>query len=339
MKRLVIAPLLLVLYGLAHAAGDVIELKNGDRLTGTIVKMTDDRLVITTPYAKEVAVDWTEVTAVQSDTPHIVRLKPDDFVTARFVKKADGVYLESDDLRSVKPIALDQVATIGITPGAHWTGAIAGSLGGAQGNSNTIVAGATAELIRASDQDRFRLAGALQYAEQEDQDTGESDLTAQFARGGAYYDYYLGPHWAIGGYGVLEHDKLEDLSLRTIVGAGPGYYFFRTKTRLLRTYLGLAYVNENYNGPTEDRSYISLALGDEFRWAFSDTLSVYQLLDVYPSLEDTSDVVLHAAVGLRQKIAFGLFVDVGLEDDYDTKPADGKESNDFRYALQLGYGF
>lgn len=338
MKALLFTVLALTLATDARAA-DVVELKNGDRITGTIVKMSDDKLVLTTAYAKEIVIDWAEVAGLQSDTPHIVRLKPDDFVTARFTRKADGVYLESDDLRSPKPIALDQIATVDIAPGAHWSGTVAGALAGAKGNTTNLAAGGAAELIRDSDQDRFRVSGSFTYAEQRDEDTNQKELTAQYARAGTYYDYFLDQHWSVGGYASLEHDHLQDLSLRTVIGGGPGYYFFRTKTHLLRTYLGLAYVNENYRAPTEDQSYVSLALGDEFRWAFSDTLSVYQLLDVYPNLEDTSDVVWHAAVGLRQKIALGLFIDIGLQDDYDTKPAEGKQPNDFRYALQLGYGF
>jgi hypothetical protein len=68
-------------------------------------------------------------------------------------------------------------------------------------------------------------------------------------------------------------------------------------------------------------------------------LTVYQLLDVYPNLEDTGDVLFHGAAGVRQALIAGLFADLGLEDDYDTRPANGREKNDFRYRAQLGYGF
>ncbi len=37
----------------AVAEGDVVALKNGDRLSGTIIKMDGKTLVITTPYAKD----------------------------------------------------------------------------------------------------------------------------------------------------------------------------------------------------------------------------------------------------------------------------------------------
>jgi putative salt-induced outer membrane protein YdiY len=336
-------PLVLLAAVSAQAEGDVVTLKNGDRLSGTIVKMTDEKLVITTPYAKEIPVAWAEVASLETATPHVVRLKPDDFVTARFTKRADGMYLESPDLQSARPIALDQIATIDVPPGPAWSGNIAAYFNGDDGNTNRTGLGGVAELIRRTDDDRFRVGGRIEYAEERDADTGENDVTARNSMGWANYDYFLGPHWTIGGFGRLEYDRLEDLTLRTTIGAGPGYRFVDTKKMLFRTYLGPAYINENYNQDanpdTEDREFIALALGDEFRWWFTEGAHVYQLLDVYPNLEDTSDVLINAAAGIRYTVVKGLFVDVGIADEYDTEPAEGKEKNDFHYRLAFGYAF
>ena len=348
--------LLLALAGLARADGDVVELRNGDRLSGTIKKMTDEKLVIETPYAKEITVDWTEVVALESRDPHIVRLKPDEFVTARFVRGPDGVYLESESLRSATPVSLEQVATIDVSPGAHWRGAVTALLAGTKGNTDTLGYGAGAELVRETDDDRLRFGGRTEYSEEEVEITEitisaisgrrtattrkKSIVTARNTRGWTRYDYFLGPHWMVGGWGRLEHDRFQDIDLRTIVGGGPGYRFFDTKPLYLSVYAGLAYINENFiSEEHEDRSFVSAALGDEFRWKPTDGLTVYQLLDVYPSLEDSSDVLWHAAAGVRQTLTAGLFVDFGVEDDYDTKPASGRKKNDFRYRAQLGYGF
>ena len=79
-----------------------------------------------------------------------------------------------------------------------------------------------------------------------------------------------------------------------------GYRFIDTKTMLVKVRAGLAYVNENFSEQS-DKDYITAVFGDEFRWQMSDDRSVYQLLDVYPSL------------------------------------ADGSKKNDFKYLVQLGY--
>jgi hypothetical protein len=129
--------LALALASRAFADGDVVEMRNGDRISGTIHEMDGETLVITTPYAKKMKIAWKEVAAVTSDGPHVVRLKPDKFVEARFVKHDDGMHLESEDLRSARAIAPEEIATIGIPPGAQWDGIIGASIGGTSGNART----------------------------------------------------------------------------------------------------------------------------------------------------------------------------------------------------------
>ena len=40
---------------------DVIELKNGDKVTGTVGKMVDGKLAVTTSYAGDVTIAWKDV--------------------------------------------------------------------------------------------------------------------------------------------------------------------------------------------------------------------------------------------------------------------------------------
>lgn len=138
----------------------------------------------------------------------------------------------------------------------------------------------------------------------------------------------------------LEHDRIKDLNLRTLVGAGPRYRFFDTKTQHFSVYIGGAYVNENFiSDATEDRDFISLALGDEFRWKFPWGLTLVQALDVYPNLEDASDVLFNFSLGPRYTLENGLFAGLTFNWDYDTKPARFKDRNDFRYLGTFGWEF
>src|SRR4051794_16607885 len=65
--------LLLCLLGfslLCHA--EQVTLKNGDRLTGSIVSMDGKKLVVNTTYAGDVSIDWSEVTQFSSDKPLVI---------------------------------------------------------------------------------------------------------------------------------------------------------------------------------------------------------------------------------------------------------------------------
>jgi putative salt-induced outer membrane protein YdiY len=311
-------------------AADQVELKNGDRLSGTVVKHTGETLVFTTPYAKEIPIAWAEVQSLTTETPYWVKLGSGEYVSARFVPRDDGVYLESEHVEGSRPVALAEVVTIGIPPGARWSADVKAVVNGSQGNTETFALGAAAEVFRETDDDRLRFGGVLARQSQDEKDTVKN------TRGWLYYDYHLGAHWDLGGFLTLEYDRFKDLDLRTVVGAGPGYRFIDTKTMLFKVRAGLAYVNENF-GEQSDRDYATAVLADEFRWQISEDRSVYQLLDVYPSLANGSDLLLHAEVGFRQTLMKGLFAELALIDDYDNLPADGRKKNDFRYLVQLGY--
>lgn len=166
------------------------------------------------------------------------------------------------------------------------------------------------------------------------------DITASNVRGWGLYDYNLDAHWSVGGGAKLEHDRIKDLNLRSTVQAGPRYRFVDTKTRHFSVYLGGAYINENYIDPaTEDRDFLSAALGDELHWKFPWGLTVDQTLDIYPNLDDTSDVLFSFYLGPRYTLTNGLFAGLGFNWDYDTKPAKFRDRNDFRYLANVGWEF
>ena len=346
--------LALAMAGLAYAQVDVVELKNGDRISGSIKEMDGEFLIIDTPYTEKLKIDWKEVVAVTTDKPFVVRIKPDKYVNARIVRQGDGMSLESEDLRSARPIMPDEIATIGIPPGAQWDGIIGASIGGTSGNyPHNFNVGGLGEVVRRTDDDRLRIGLAGEHGETKDQtkvfnamgeqigvENNSSITTASNVRGWTLYDYFLGPHWGVGGFGKLEHDRIKDINLRTIVGAGPRYRFFDTKTEHFSLYVGGAYVNETFiDNSDDDRDYFSAALGDEFMWKFPWGLTLVQRLDVYPSLEDTSDVLFNFFFGPRYTLANGLFTGVSFNWDYDTKPARFRERNDFRYLGTFGYEF
>jgi putative salt-induced outer membrane protein YdiY len=316
----------------APAPVDVVLLRNGDRLSGSIVKMDGKKLFITTPYAKEVPVDWKEVASIESAGPHWVRLTTDEFVKGRLTSSPDGVGIVTEDLEAPQPVPFDRVATIGIPPGAKYSGSLGALVSGSTGNTETFILGAAGVVQRDTDIDRSRLGFRTEYEER------DNELSVQRARGYGDYDFYLGEKWYLTGLLRLEHDKFEDVRLRTTVGGGPGYRFFDREDLKFRVYAGLAYVNEDLD-EAEDRDYLSALAGDEFRWKITESLSFYQLAEVYPSLDDVSDVLIHVEAGIRQSLMKGMFVEFGVVDDYDTEPAPDTKKNDFRYLGQVGYEF
>ena len=72
---------------------DQVTLKNGDRLTGTIIKSDEKSLVIKTEFAGEVTVDWTAITNVQSTQDMTVGLKDGKTVVGPVTTNGDNVVI------------------------------------------------------------------------------------------------------------------------------------------------------------------------------------------------------------------------------------------------------
>ena len=337
----------LALLATSATATDIITLKNGDRISGTIVKKEGEKIIINTPYVDQLSIEWKEVASVQSDTVHMVRVAPDNFVNARMKQSADGIVLEGDELRGTRTIRPEDIVTIDIPPGARWEGHVGVALGGAEGNTSLFGIAGEGEAIRKTDDDRLVIGMGGEHRRQKDRKTGAFSTSTSNVKGWALYDYNLDDHWSVGGQLRLTHDRPAGISLRTLAAAGPRYRVFDDKIRYLSFYLHLAYINENFVSPAQtDKGYISLALGDELRWKLTDSLSVYQSFDIYPNLQNTSDVLLVGKAGLRQQVAKGLYLGLGVEDDYDTVPALDQfkapakvklKRNDFLYTASVGY--
>src|SRR5215472_13244041 len=91
MQRALILVMLSLSLAAALARADQVTLKNGDRLTGTIVKTDDDKktLEIKTELAGDVTVQWDAVTAIVSSQPLHLTLSDGRVITGN-VTTTDG---------------------------------------------------------------------------------------------------------------------------------------------------------------------------------------------------------------------------------------------------------
>ncbi|MGD2150830.1 MAG: hypothetical protein PVF99_09500, partial [Desulfobacterales bacterium] len=50
-----------------NSLADEVRLKNGDRLTGKVIRMEADKLILKTIYAGEISIVWQEVASIKTD--------------------------------------------------------------------------------------------------------------------------------------------------------------------------------------------------------------------------------------------------------------------------------
>ncbi|MBI3784298.1 MAG: DUF481 domain-containing protein [Deltaproteobacteria bacterium] len=308
-------------------AQDSIKLKNGDVISGALVKCDGTALTIKTSYSKGLSVDWSEVADVNMQAPARIVLKTGESFEGRLTSKGETLYIDAPG--GGRAVKAADIESIGI-PEVAWNGLAALTVLGVSGNTRSSALGAKGEVQRVSKENRLTLAGRADYQEL------EKKANVQTAFGRLRFDHQLTDSWFVGAFDEIEHDFFKNIRWRNRIGGGPGYRFINTPTMLLSALAGIAYTYTDYRNQKDDGAPTAAA-NEEFRWKISETQSVYQMLDFYPSLQHGSDFTFRGEAGFRQIVTSGIVLDLGIVDDYNNAPAPGRKSNDFRYQLSIGY--
>lgn len=336
---------------------DQIVMKNGDRLTGTIVKSDAKTLVIKTDYAGEVNVDWSAVQDMTSAQTLHVGLKNGRTVVGS-VTTAQGklevgtqasgtVEAPKEDVASIRNDA-DQLAyEKSLHPGMleGWNGGLNLGFAVTRGNSETKNLNIAFKAARKGLHDKLILYTNQIYATNDK--PSPSQTTANAIGGGARYDHDLTPR--VFGFvnGDFYHDALQFLDLRSTFGGGLGLHAIKSASTTLDLLAGANYTHESYGIPfnppslTKTRSLAGLTLGDDFMHKLGKSTVLTQSFFFYPDLSDTSQYRWTLNVGTVTKLNKWLGWQNSFGDVYVTNPPNvpGIKKNDMQIATGLNISF
>jgi putative salt-induced outer membrane protein YdiY len=320
------------------AFGDELYFKNGDHLTGQIVRMTDDKLVFKSQGTGEVTVNLSDLRTFSSETPLEIHLK-DGTAYHQPVGTAEpnGISIATQP----KPFALSQVTAINppAKPKPKWTGSISGSIAVVSGNTKTTSYAGSIGVVRRSEKDRLSGNADIVRSERET-DAGDKDVTENWWKLKAQYDYFFFKQFYGFVNGRYEKDTIALLDRRVVVGGGAGYQWIEKPQVSFSTNLGLASLYEKYDdaGNTTN-STTSLQAGYNFQVTPLKGLAFLHDLAYYPSLEDFSDYFLTSSAELRATMLKNLYASFRVIFDYDATPAQGRQDTDVKYLFSIGLTF
>lgn len=335
-KPMGLAVCLLIALALPLLADDVY-LKNGNHLSGTIVSMSEGKLVLETEFAGRLTIDWAHVERLSTEAPLTLVLAdgstlrgipaPDETpgrLTLAAASPADSVPVELARVTAInppdeQPIKLNGRINVGFNK--------------ASGNTDLKNAHIDAELLARTISHRVTLGGAYNRASEDNHKTEDN------AMGHLKHDYFLTRafYWYLSG--LAERDRFKDISLRTTIGPGLGYQFFESELMNLSIETGPSYVYTNYDGGGKDDSLSGRWAVKFDRFFFEKLVQYYFTNEGYVSASNTSDVFMFTRTGLRFPIRGGLSFNAGFEWDWDNIPAEDADKSDYRYILSIGYGF
>ena len=333
-------PIVLITSMFNHTAvADEIKLKNGDTITGTIIKKETDKLVVNTSYAGDISIAWSEINSLSSTTPIKVILADESSFTGLIEQSEPGrAKIKINQLNTKADIDLKELSYINPSPefsgiGVAWSGQL--NIGGAvtEGNTDTSLIRADGEVIARTKDNRFTVGAIVNRAKSNDVDTEYN------SRGNMKYDRFLNKKWYLYTNATLENDRFRDIDLRTTVGVGNGYQIYEQDDLNLAIEGGVNYINVDYN-LAEDEAYAS------GRWAvrydqkpFLTNVQVFHQHEILFSLEDIGNTLVFSKTGLRVPIGKNLNASTQINLDYNNQPAINRKKLDKTLLFSLGYGW
>jgi putative salt-induced outer membrane protein len=335
--------------------GDQVTLKNGDRLTGTIVKFDQDKLVLKSEFAGDVSLQWVAVTAIVSAQPLHVVLKNGQTVVGVITTKdekfevaapAGPLEASKSDVAAVRNNAEQEVYMRTLHP--HfvdlWSGLFDAGLSLTSGNSESTSFTLAAKAARVTSRTKLSLYATEIYSRSTLADV--SSTTASAIRGGARLDVNLRKNWFVFGLTDFEHDRFQGLDLRNVLAGGVGYHVIKEKDRAFDVFGGAAFNQEYYSqpfnppDPSTTRKTSEIDAGETFTTKLGSRTALTEQFSIFPNLSDTGDYRLQFDATAATKIKNWLSWQVTFSDRYVSRPLAGLKNNDllFSTGLRLTFG-
>ncbi|MGD8530046.1 MAG: DUF481 domain-containing protein [Syntrophobacterales bacterium] len=317
------------------ARADEVYLENGDLITGEIETSEDGLLVVNTAYAKKIKVKWEEVACVTSDKEVTLLLKNNEKIVGRAACPSLGsiqiIDQETGETREFSLADFQGINPPPPPPPVTYKALV--DVGGAinSGNTRSKSFNSSGKFQARSKNQRLYLEGKFNYGESEGEEDQRNWLT------GAKYDYF----WTEKFYSYLrpfaEYDKFQDLDLRFITSAGPGYQFIDTETTSIFAEAGPAYFYEDYD-TDDDNEYLAARWGAGVRYhIIPQKIIFFHLQEIYYDLTSDVGTYLRTEQGLRFALVENFYLNFQVDYKYKSDPPDGNKSSDTALVLGIGY--
>jgi len=320
------------------AIADQIILKNGDRLTGKIVKSDGDKLVMKTELVGDVTVDLKSVRDITSDQPLYVTL--DDGRTVSGVmsvsetkaelrtNNSNALSFDRSNIRFIRNEAEHLAYERSLNPGwlDQWSGGADLGFALTSGNSDTTNFALGLAMTRETRNDKTNIYAASVYSR--DSTTGDSHTIANTIRAGVRYDRNINRKWFGYGFVDLEHNGLQDLTLRLVPGGGIGYHAIRNERTELDLLGGLAWNREYFRGDSNNRSSAEAQAGQTLSHRFNSRVTLKEQFYFFPNLSNGGEYRVNFDNSLVTDVTRRIGWQLTVSDRYLSNPPFGFEKND-----------
>lgn len=351
-RRFATLLLLTVFSGAAFA--DQVVLKNGDRLSGTIVKSDGKVLVLKTDYAGEITLQMTAIEQIASSQPLYLTLKNGKTASGKVSTEGGNLVVAAEPAPVIAPrpevsAIRNQAEQTAYVRSLHppltrgWAGGINLGYALTRGNSATQNLSLAFSAARPTLNDKISLYAHSVFATN-DAEGASPSTTANAVQGGLRYDRNVNPHLFTFGGGDFSTDALQVLDLRTVISGGFGYHALTGPRATLNFMGGMNFTHETYSAasvtvPGFSRSFPAATLGEELTCKLRTATTLSERGYFYPDFKESGDYRATFDITAVTKLNKWLGWQTSFGNIYVTNPPDGKRNNDLTFSTGLNISF
>ena len=332
------------------ALADVVMLKNGDKITGAVIKKDGPNLVMKSALAGVVTIAWDQVVSLNTDGPITVVTK-DKTAQAPLTTMGNAVQVQGQSVALGDIVALRDAAEQRAFErlehpgwGELWAGSASLNFGGSSGNSETRTLVVSANATRATKTDKTILYFTAINSSATINNVNTQ--TAQAIRGGIGYSRNLTPKMFLSVFNDWETNKFQNLDLRFVLGGGVGYHAWKSDKGFLDLVGGVDYAHDSFGafaGPPVQAAFTNsraeLYYGDDFAYKIGPRTSFTQGWRMFHNFSDFGAYRMNLDAALSTQLKRWLTWNVGVSDRYFANAPFGRKNNDFIYSTGIGVTF
>ncbi len=345
--------LLLFMSFAVMAQADVVTLKNGDRITGTLVTVKGGKLELKSKVLGDLSIPVSQIATFSAEKPVAVMAKGQKTVRGKLELKPSGEWQVTSNGKS-ENVAASNVQLImpeesytkliqhTAKPWQDWHGAASLGYAVQHGDQQTSNFSTTVSAVRERPatpiferhwRTDYGLTMVFSHAAQNGTSVTSNTYSTHLRQ-----DYLLSPDNFVFGLVQFDHIGAQGLYLRQTYGGGYGrqvYYTSRTHFSVLG---GLNFVHEKFFTGAYDQNAEALA-GEHLGLQLTKSVTLDHSLNFYPNLSNGGQYRFDTTTTLAAKLNSRFSVNASVVDFYLSNPAAGSHKNNIAFTTGLGYTF
>lgn len=346
---------------------DQVTLKNGDRLTGTVVKSDGKTLVLHTDAADDVTIKFDAIQEIKTEADLHVTAKSGKTAVGPVTttdnkleiatKTAGTVETPKEDVILIRNDAEQQAYEKSLHPGLlhGWNGGANVGFSVARGNSETENLALAFNAVHPTLHDKITMYASSVNTTNNLAPPGFTTV-ASLIQGGFRYDRDLTSRLFVFGAADFMANALQFLDLRQVYGGGLGFHAIKSDRTILDILGGLNYTHETYsNGrllipatattPAVYESYgktnrfAALTVGEQLDHKLGKSTEIIESASFFPNLQQTGEYRFGFNIGSVTKINKWLGWQNQFGDIYVSNPPTGSKNNDVIFTTGLNISF